>query len=239
MKKLKFDLQIRRSSRISQARIVVSPAKVEVIVPLTMQDQNIYRFVSDKQNWIENALDKLSRRNQEIPALAPENYVEGAEIPYQGKKYRLSLVYSQAQQCGIEFQEGFKVTIPAGTIEKNQHELLRGQLTLWMQRQALIKAEEYVRWHGDKFQLFPRSIKIKKLRSRWGSCGKNNDMHLNWVLILASEKILEYVVVHELCHIRHRNHSNDFWILVAAHLPDYKQHRHWLKVHGSGLIKGL
>ena len=93
---------------------------------------------------------------------------------------------------------------------------------------------------ADKIEVVaPRSLKIKTQKSRWGSCGPNNDINMNWLLMLAPPEAMEYVVVHELCHIIHKNHSKDFWGLVAEHLPAYQQQRLWLKQQGVSLMKGL
>ncbi|MDD5272957.1 MAG: M48 family metallopeptidase, partial [Methylovulum sp.] len=90
--------------------------------------------------------------------------------------------------------------------------------------------------HGAKRQLLPRSVIIKTQKSRWGSCGIHNDININWLLIMAPPEVLEYVVVHELCHIQVRNHSAQFWALVAEHLPDYQSPRQWLKQQGGDLM---
>ena len=87
--------------------------------------------------------------------------------------------------------------------------------------------------------LYPRFIKIKTQKSRWGSCGIHNDINLNWLLILAPPQVMEYVVIHELCHIKERNHSQKFWLLVKSHLADYQIQRNWLKKEGRRLMQGL
>ena len=75
------------------------------------------------------------------------------------------------------------------------------------------------------------------MKSRWGSCGPRNDINLNWLLAFAPPAVLEYVVVHELCHIRHRDHSARFWALVAQHLPGWAHERQWLKRQGGELLR--
>jgi len=99
--------------------------------------------------------------------------------------------------------------------------------------------EQLVCRHGPKHQLFPKSIVIKSQKSRWGSCGIHNDIAINWHLALAPLEILEYVVVHEICHIQEKNHSKQFWALVAQHLPNYRSARLWLKQHGRTLMLGI
>jgi predicted metal-dependent hydrolase len=91
--------------------------------------------------------------------------------------------------------------------------------------------------HGQVLGLLPREIRIKRMQTRWGSCGPRNDINLNWLLAFTPPSVLEYVVVHELCHIRHRNHSRDYWDLVSRHLPNWSQERRWLKAQGGELLR--
>jgi predicted metal-dependent hydrolase len=78
----------------------------------------------------------------------------------------------------------------------------------------------------------PRAIRIKAQKRLWGSCSSRGVVNLNWRLILAPEAVFEYVVVHELCHLRIRNHQRAFWQLVGEILPDFATHRRWLRDHG-------
>ena len=78
----------------------------------------------------------------------------------------------------------------------------------------------------------PRALRIKEQKQLWGSCSARGTINLNWRLILAPEAVFEYVVVHELCHLRVRNHQQEFWRLVAEVLPDYERHRRWLRANG-------
>jgi predicted metal-dependent hydrolase len=103
----------------------------------------------------------------------------------------------------------------------------------WLRGQATLLAGR----HAPRFGLAPRGIRVKRMKTRWGSCGPRGDININWLLALAPEPVLEYVVVHELCHIRERNHSPAFWSLVAQHLPGYAEERRWLKSHGGELMR--
>lgn len=80
------------------------------------------------------------------------------------------------------------------------------------------------------------SIRIGDQKTRWGSCSSNKTLSFSWRLMLAPPRVLDYVVVHELCHLTHMNHSKEFWTLVASVDPDYKEHRKWLKENGDSLI---
>jgi len=88
-------------------------------------------------------------------------------------------------------------------------------------------------WHfvekipGTAIQLFPKGFRIKDQKHLWGSCGKDNIININWKLIQAPKQILEYVVVHELCHLKHRNHSDAFWTLVGSVFPEVDRCKRW------------
>lgn len=236
---LPFSYKIRRSHRAKKARIIVSPAKVEVVAPLRMSERVIKNFVYEKRQWISNALGEMELRRHTVKSLAPDSYCHGAEIPYRGDQYKLSLQPTRLKRIKIDFNDEFTAYVPASMTGSEQDQAIRQAIVGWMKKQAKSTAEIVVQRHGERFQLFPRTIRIKTQKSRWGSCGIHNDINLNWVLILAPPEVYEYVIVHELCHIKHRNHSPDFWALVSDHMPNYQQQRVWLNENGAGLMQGL
>ncbi len=238
---LEFDYQIRRSSRARKTRIVVSGGKVEVVAPYEIPEPKLHEFVWSQQDWIRKTVKKMQSQARKIRTLAPPVYQEGVDIPFLGRKYRLSVTEGELQsrtRVKFDFNSGFIVSLP-GFEQDYSSELIRVAIIHWMMNQALIDAKKYVDKHSAKFQLHPRSIRIKNLKSRWGSCGIHDDINLNWLLIIAPSEVMEYVVVHELSHIRHRNHSQAFWQLVEQHIADYRQHRQWLKQNGQQLMAGL
>ncbi len=94
------------------------------------------------------------------------------------------------------------------------------------------RAAYYLPFTGGSFQ----RITIRDQKTRWGSCSARGTLSFNWRLMLAPPAVLDYVVVHELCHLTHMNHSPAFWALVESVCPDYRIHRKWLKEHGQELI---
>ncbi|MFI3136525.1 MAG: SprT family zinc-dependent metalloprotease [Methylococcaceae bacterium] len=231
--------QIRRSARAKLVRIVVSIDKVEVVAPVRMPQQQIAQFVRSKQDWITAAQANVRLKAAAIVRLSPSAYREGALIPYQGSHYVLTLNPTALKRIKVVFDSQFLVSIPTSLDSLNQEVAIKQALTAWMKQAVKVMIMHYVQLHSPRCQLVPRMVRVKTQKSRWGSCSSNNDITINWLLILAPPVILEYVVVHELCHIAVMNHSADFWQLVAQHLPDYQQHRHWLKQHGAGLMQGL
>jgi predicted metal-dependent hydrolase len=83
---------------------------------------------------------------------------------------------------------------------------------------------------------WPTGVTLKQQKTRWGSCGIDDRIHINWLLVLAPPGVLEYVVIHELCHLFYRNHGPRFWAKVKSCMPDYEIHERWLRQHGRTLM---
>lgn len=102
-------------------------------------------------------------------------------------------------------------------------------------RQALQIISSRVRVYAAQMQLIPAAIKVNRARRRWGSCSHRGSLNFSYRLMFAPLAVLDYVVVHELAHMRHLNHSQAFWNCVAAVMPEFRQHHRWLREHGHRL----
>lgn len=236
-----FDYSIRRSKRAKRTRILVTPEKVEVVAPLRVSCKQIDDFVTLKQDWVLSTVKKLKQKKQQIKKWVPDRLVEGVLIPFKGELIKIKLNRTATlKKILIELSgKHFIIHQPYNTLGSDSDELVRQALVDWMKQQAKRQVEAIVLEYAHKYNLYPRFIRIKVQKSRWGSCGIHNDINLNWVLILAPKKVLEYVVIHEICHIKERNHSAKFWALVERHCPDYQTQRDWLTQNGQSLMLGL
>lgn len=232
--------QIRRSARSQKTRIVVSANKIEVVAPPTVAEHNIKVFVESQKGWIQKSVQRVKKSCEKVKPLSPPEYQNGALIPYQGQLIPLVVCRKKIKTISIQLsaKQEFIAHIPDQLSELSSAEI-RTALANYMKQQARQEALALIEQHSRKHNLIPRSLKIKEQRSRWGSCGPNNDINLNWLLMLAPPIIMEYVIVHELCHVKHKNHSKEFWALVADHIPHFQRHRAWLKQHGASLMLGL
>lgn len=215
--------------------------KIEVVAPLRVSSSKIHQFVTFQQDWVISAKEKITKQAQAIKNIAPIKFVDGAEVPFRGELIKLSFKYvNSSKKIRIELSnKTFMVYLSSEIAEASASDLVKVVLTDWMKCQVAKDVEAVVIMHAKKYNLYPRMIKIKTQKSRWGSCGIHNDINLNWLLILAPAKVLEYVVVHEICHIKERNHSARFWNLVEKHCPNYQEQRLWLKKNGRSLMQGL
>lgn len=230
-----FPYTIRRSRRAKRLRLVVKPAGVELVVPADFAESRAREFLALNKDWVLRQVAAMQDRLAAMAMPPPPRLTGAGTVPFQGREVPLVIREHSGRHSRIVFDDGFVISVPPGTPE--QAELAaRATLLGWARGWLRQEAERLATHHGQREGLLPRQIRIKQMRSRWGSCGPHNDINLNLVLAFAPPAQLEYVVVHELCHIRHRNHSPDFWNLVSQHLPDWRERRRWLREHGGPLL---
>lgn len=112
----------------------------------------------------------------------------------------------------------------------------RTVLLVDLREQASEKIKRKVRYLAEKHGFKINKIAIKDTVSRWGSCSTDKNININWRLAFAPTRVMEYVIIHELCHTKEMNHSERFWGLVERCMPDYQVYDHWLRSHGHGII---
>ncbi len=132
-------------------------------------------------------------------------------------------VYLQAEQ----------VVVSPGT--RNDPRSIRKLIRAWYCASAGKILAERIAFYSSSLAVNPRRVAVKEHRRQWGSCSRKGNLNFNWKLVMAPIEIVDYVVVHELSHLHHLNHSKLFWEKVASIIPDYKERRKWLKNHGLKL----
>ena len=192
----------RRSIQIS----VSDNNEVTVRAPYNISKERIERFVFEKQGWIE----KIIRKNSAI-------------IQTTGDILNFKAVFVDGEQVPLILGESNLVTdtcIYLKRIEDIQKLYIKSFL------KGFLAEVNYI---SEKTSLVPRSVKVKNYKSRWGCCDIKGDICFNYKLFMLPQRIREYVIIHELCHLKHHNHSAAFWGLVEYYLPDYKNMRKELK----------
>lgn len=147
-------------------------------------------------------------------------------MPYMGEDYLLEVkIYQSYKKPGVMQNDRRFLVL---TAQKDQ-EVIENALKAWYMERAKEIISERVSFYQNQIGEKVSSIRIKDVRSRWGSCSSKRNLNFNWRLVMAPLPVLDYVVVHELCHLKEMNHSKEFWKLVREVLPDYQQQREWLK----------
>lgn len=229
---VEFDYQIIRRPRRKTASISVKPdCSVRVVVPASLPEHKIVDLVKRKSNWIINKIIHF----QEIKkSHKVKEYVSGESFTYLGRNYRLKVVSGDGD---VKLVNGrFYVPVPSETSDKDRDSIVVQQLTNWYAEHAMDRLIEKTKRYGQQIGVSPTSVGIKGFRSRWGSCHSDGRIYFNWRIIIAPHSIVDYVVVHELCHLVHNDHGKKFWKLLESIIPDYAARKQWLKVHGSSLI---
>lgn len=233
MLKLPSPVKIRRSPKAKRLRLAVKPGVIELVIPSGIYEAQALAFWQEHRAWAEG---KLAELNEQAKRLCPATgFADLTSLPWRGKETPLSVVEVPGSKIRVTVGDAITIILPVGLGESRNTLALRAfcaYTSRWLHGQVLVLASRHAEAGGWQ----PRSIRIKRMKTRWGSCGPRNDINLNWLLALAPEAVLEYVVIHELCHISERNHSPAFWSLVAQHCPDYAERRRWLKTQGGGLL---
>ncbi len=214
----------RRPKRRTVSIIIRSNNQVDVLAPSLMPAYLIHRFVEEKQSWIHK---KLQLNEHERANYQPKTFTAGESFALMGKTYQLHL--TDDLKTAIH-TAGDQLIAPAFETDK-----LKKLLVSWYRQ----KAEEHFQQRSQHFAadigVAPSSIGVKTYKSRWGSCHHDGRIYYNWRLIMAPEWVIDYVVVHELCHLIHHNHSKLYWQTVEDIMPDYRQAKAWLKNDGLKL----
>jgi predicted metal-dependent hydrolase len=230
--------RVRHSARARRLRITVGPEGVEVVVPVGAPARLVQSFVAQHRGWIAARTAALQRTLDAHPGA--ERLVDGAFIPYRGGTLALRVRASERRALRVHLDEALhvlapqplQVLVPETVPAADREPLIERGLVRFLRRQVAGEAAALVARHGPPNDLVPRAIRIKEQKRLWGSCTASGVINLNWRLILAPPAVLEYLVVHELCHLRERHHQPTFWQLVARLQPDFQRHRRWLKAHG-------
>jgi len=147
------------------------------------------------------------------------------------------LKVQEGYQVGVCLSGGYlKATIRPSEQGEQREIRIQQYLQNWYRTRALEHLQEKANRYAQQIGVTPAGVSVRNFKSRWGSCDKKGQVVFNWNIIKAPHAIADYVVVHELCHLIHPNHSKDFWQLVGRHDPAYAEHRQWLKERGEGLL---
>ena len=211
--------QIIRSKRKTLSISINENAELIVRAPNRISDQKIQDFINEKENWIT--------RNQSVVKARDEDTAKDKNmLLYLGTLFPLK-TDNDAKKISFNGEEFL-----AGLQNK---EKTNKSLKTWYKNKFKEVAVPRLFYFAEKHNLQVNQVRIKEQKTLWGSCSSRNNINLNFLLIMAPLKVIDYVIIHELAHTIHKNHSVNFWNAVEEIMPNYKEAKRWLKENGYRL----
>lgn len=197
---------------------------VDVQAPKGTPVEAVLPVLEAKWEWIQQASKEMKER-----LLGPKEkaYVHDERFLYLGNDYPIEIT----QDSNLKKD---KVVLKEGTlhiyVQQPEDEKIKRALRRFYSRQCKALVEKRIQFYQSNFKTKPRSIRITDSSRTWGTCDSNLQLTFNWKLAMAPLEVIDYVVVHEMCHMVHLNHDRSFWRLVGRIIPDYKERENWLAV---------
>lgn len=236
-----IDYQVLRSRRKTLA-LQVKHGQVFVRAPLHLDEQFISSFIQKKDAWL-----KAKITEQGLTADLCCNFTHGSKLFLFGRLVTLKIVFASSVKKPDVFlsslsdsEQELIITLSTKTQKKSLQkpqlsEVVKKRIERYLKEQAQNIILPKVEYYSQLTQLIPTTIKIRQYRARWGSCNNQSELSFNYLLMMLPNNVVDYVIVHELCHLRYLNHSTNFWQLVANYYPDYLLAKQWIKTNQAAL----
>ena len=204
------------------------PGELRVYAPKTLGLRQVDAMVRERAGQLEGMLNRVDQRIEEDRRAHP--VTDGSPILLEGERRTLRLHRGARQSIRVEDGE-LHLTLR----DPDSDEAVRAAIRSTLSALALERIRQRLAWYIPRVGREPGRVTIREQKSRWGSCSSKGNLNFNWKLIMAPPEALDYVVIHELCHLYEFNHSPRFWALVEAQMPEYKAWKQWLKDHTDDL----
>jgi len=218
-----------RSDRKTADIIIERSGEVVVRAPLGIENEKLLEVVAGRALWVHRSLAEWedlnsSRRHRPL--------VQGQGFAYLGRSYRLKFVAETEQP--LRLKNGRWELSEAFVAREGEAAARKAFRDFYIARGERIFVDR-VGHFAPQLGVVPGAIAVKELGYHWGSCGRDGTLNFHWKTVMAPQTVVDYIAVHELCHLRHRDHSNAFWNEIDKVLPRYDERRDWLRRHGASL----
>lgn len=198
---------------------IAREGSIIVRAPENISEEQIQSFVRSKQRWIKS---RLAQRTAMASAMKPKEFNEGEDFLYLGQNHKLKITTDDNSE-GLLFYDGQFI------LSHRKRESARELFKSWYGNESRNHLTQRIRFYSRLMEFYPSAVKITGAQKRWGSCSPQNSLNFPLRIVMLPLEIIDYIVVHELAHIKEKNHSKRFWQIVAGILPDYKKRNNWLR----------
>lgn len=217
------------SQRRTTDIVIERDGKVVVRPPVDYTPEQVDALVESKRLWIYRNLAEWKDLNA---AAVVREWVNGETFLYLGGAYRLALVSGQDQP--LKLKDG-RFCLSREVIERGGTDAARKAFECFYADKAQQRFSDRVAYYSPKVGVVIAGIKVKDMGYRWASCGRSGILNFHWKCMMAPPRIIDYIIVHELCHFHHQNHSDAFWNEVDKVMTDWRERKEWLRKRGASL----
>lgn len=226
------EYRVIRSRRETADLIIERDGSVVVRAPHWVGDEQVAGLVASRLYWIYRSLAEWRDMNA---TRVLREYRNGEGFLYLGRAYRLLLVADQPEPLLLK---NGRFCLRRELIEGGDLDAARALFRAYYTARGRERLRRRVDYFAPKVGVSPASIEVRELGNRWACCSARADLAFHWKCMMAPPTIIDYIVVHELCHLHHRDHTVAFWNEVDKVLPQYRERKEWLRRHGAGLDIG-
>jgi len=216
---------IKKSKRKTLSIYIERDGTVTVIAPENSTDKEIEEVIKKKEYQIYKLLTEWELTNS---TKIEREFVNGQSFLYLGKNYRLEIV-KEEQKKPLILKNGYFL------LRKKDESKAKKLFIEFYKKKGLQKIVERVERYQKRINVNPKQIRIMELKNRWASCSEKGNLNFHWKCIMAPLDVLNYIVVHELSHLIHKNHIKAFWNEIDKMIPEYQKHIEWLRINGAAM----
>ena len=212
--------KIIRSNRKTLSLMINENAELIIRAPKRLSIEKIQDFINEKENWINRKKRLIENQIKDVTS-------NHNKLLYLGNLFPINVEQNASKELFFTGEEFI-----ANSIEPDSLSL---SIKKWYKNKFKEIALPRVAYFANKHNLMVNQVRIKNQKTMWGSCSSKNNINLNYLLLMAPMGVIDYVIVHELVHTIHRNHSTDFWDSVESIMPEFQEHKRWLQKNGYKL----
>ena len=221
--------QVIRSQRSTADIIIERDGSVLVRAPMTASDEQLATLVESKQLAIYEGLTEWQELNA---TRVTREYKNGECFLYLGRSHRLQCVDNQNE--ALQLNQG-RFTLRNDLVKQGDVTEAKKAFQNFYTSKGIKRIQQRVEYYSPKVGVSASSVEVKELGLKWASCSSSGKLSFHWKCVMAPQSVIDYIIVHELCHIHHHNHTNAFWNEVDKVMSNYRDQKDWLRKNGAGL----